>query len=396
MAMVLSIFLIALSAFLTVPILIFLVEILAAISQWGSAEDQSSDDNSTRVAVLVPAHNESAGIAETVAQIKSQLRPADRLLVIADNCSDDTAQVAARAGAEVTRRDDPTKIGKGYALDWGVRLLAADAPDVVMVVDADCRPSAGSVGRLAEACVRSGRPAQALDLLIAPADSAVNLRVAEFAWRVKNWMRPLGLKALGLPCQLMGTGMAFPWDVIRTANLASGHIVEDLKLGLELVLAGHPAAFCPAARVTSYFPSSEAAAVTQRTRWEHGHIQLIVALAPRFLAAALTRCNVGLLALVLDLCVPPLSLLALLTVAAFLLAAIAALSGISPIPLVISAVSLVAFVTAVFLCWMRCGRDLLPPRAIAAIAPYVFGKIRIYGSLLVRKRVSQWVRTDRN
>ena len=53
---------------------------------------------------------------------------------------------------------------------------------------------------------------QILDLMTAPEDSPINYRVAEFAWRVNNWVRPLGLAALGLPCQLMGTGMAFPWD----------------------------------------------------------------------------------------------------------------------------------------------------------------------------------------
>jgi hypothetical protein len=73
-----------------------------------------------------------------------------------------------------------------------------------------------------------GRPVQALYLMMAPADSQINYKVAEFAWRVKNWLRPLGLRALGLPCQLMGTGMAFPWEVIRRADLASASLVEDL------------------------------------------------------------------------------------------------------------------------------------------------------------------------
>ena len=78
---------------------------------------------------------------------------------------------------------------------------------------------------------------QALDLMKAPDQSVINFQVAEFAWRVKNWVRPLGLSALGLPCQLMGTGMAFPWNVVRSAKLASGQVVEDLNLGLELAMA---------------------------------------------------------------------------------------------------------------------------------------------------------------
>ena len=100
--------------------------------------------------------------------------------------------------------------------------------------------------------------------MTAPDQSTINYQMAEFAWRVKNWVRPLGLSALGLPCQLMGTGMAFPWAVIRSAKLASGQIVEDLNLGLDLAMAGSPPIFCPSAQVTSRFPISAAAAERQR------------------------------------------------------------------------------------------------------------------------------------
>ena len=114
------------------------------------------------------------------------------------------------------------------------------------------------------ACESTRRPVQALYLMTAPPGSAINHQVAEFAWRLKNHVRPLGLKALGLPCQLMGTGMAFPWGVIRSAELASGFIVEDLKLGLELAAGGHPPAFS-SAMVTSTFPSSAEGRTTNAT-----------------------------------------------------------------------------------------------------------------------------------
>ena len=126
------------------------------------------------------------------------------------------------------------------------------------------------------------------------------------AGRVKNWVRPLGLMALKLPCQLMGTGMAFPWDVVRSADLASGRIVEDLKLGLDLALSGSPPLFCPSAVVTSEFSVSVKGADAQRERWEYGHINLILTLAPRLLYLAILRGNLGLLALTLDMAVPPL------------------------------------------------------------------------------------------
>jgi glycosyltransferase involved in cell wall biosynthesis len=94
--------------------------------------------------------------------LKKQLKSTDRLIVVADNCSDDTAAVAVEAGAEVLRRDDPSKVGKGYALDWAIRYLRNNPPEVVIFVDADCRVADHTVDELAAACIRTSRPAQGL------------------------------------------------------------------------------------------------------------------------------------------------------------------------------------------------------------------------------------------
>ena len=300
-----------------------------------------------RVAVLVPAHNESMGIASTLEDIKGQLRDGDDLLVVADNCTDDTAAVARTSGADVLERNDPERIGKGYALDWGLRHLEGNPPEIVVMIDADCRLAEGAIDQLASNCSTTGRPVQALYLMKSPDGSQINHQIAEFAWRVKNWVRPLGLRALNLPCQLMGTGMAFPWRVIRGANLATGWIVEDLKLGLDLAAAGHQPLFCPSARVTSQFASSARGTEIQRSRWEHGHIQTMVKHAPRLAWAAITRGSFSLLALTLDLTVPPLSLLALLLMLMFLVTGIAALLGMAFPALIVSAACLVGCTIAI-------------------------------------------------
>ena len=206
------------------------------------------------IVVLVPAHNESRGLLPTLSDVTSQLRPGDRLLVVADNCSDDTAEVAEAAGAEVVKRSNLENVGKGYALDFGLRHLQDNLPQVVVVIDADCRLDADAIDQLATICTSTGRPVQARYVMNAPDGSGIGRRVAEFAWRVKNSLRPLGLAALGLPCQLMGSGMAFPRDVICSAKLATGHLAEDLHLGLQLASAGHPPFFCPTATVRSEFP----------------------------------------------------------------------------------------------------------------------------------------------
>lgn len=388
--------LVALAGLLAIPVAMFCLEIGAAIAlPRRERPARAGNEARRRIAVLVPAHNESTGLRPTIDDIRAQLHAGDRLLVVADNCSDDTAAVAAAAGAEVIERHDPVRVGKGYALDWGLRHLATDPPDIVIIVDADCRLAEHAIDRLAMACAETRRPVQALYLMNAPDRSTINYQVAEFAWRVKNWVRPLGLGALGLPCQLMGTGMAFPWDVIRSADLASGEIVEDLKLGLDLAVAGGPPVFCPSAVVTSSFPVSIEGATRQRQRWEHGHIAIILSVAPRLIRSAVARGNPGLLALALDVAIPPLIVLGLLSTGVLAVAGLAALLGFPSGALTVSAASFCAFMLAVVLAWLTHGRDVLPPRALLSIGPYVFGKLHLYRRLLSDGFVSHWIRTDR-
>ena len=338
----------------------------------------------------------SGAILPTLGDIRPQLTPGDRLVVVADNCDDDTAAVAIASGAEVVERHDLERIGKGYALDFGLRHIEKDPPDIVVMVDADCRLAQGAVDHLASACALMERPVQALYVMTAPEGAVVSQQVAEFAWRVKNWLRPLGLAALGQPCQLMGTGMAFPWNVIHSVDLAGGSIVEDLKLGLDLTLAGHAPLFCPSAVVSSRFAGSAQGAKIQRQRWEQGHIGLIMRRVPQSIWTALTKRNAGLFALALDLMVPPLSLLSMLVIAMLMIAGVAALFGLASTALIVSFANFLAFFFAVSIAWARFGRDVLPPGAILSIPSYVLGKLGMYRQALFGRMTERWIRTDRS
>jgi cellulose synthase/poly-beta-1,6-N-acetylglucosamine synthase-like glycosyltransferase len=391
-----SILLTTLAIVLAIPAAVFLAEVAAAAAQpQRDSLALPKTEPRARVAALVPAHNESIGLLPTLSDIKTQMLESDRVLVIADNCTDDTAVVAVTAGVEVIDRNDLGRKGKGFALAAGLHHLKADPPDVVIMIDADCRLAEGVIDRLALACTEMGRPVQAQYLMIAPIDSLTNTRVAEFAWRVKNMVRPLGLRALGLPCQLTGTGMAFPWDIISAADLANGSIVEDLKLGLDLALAGSPPVFFPSASVSSDFPVSILGIETQRQRWEGGHIGLIFTAVPRLIFAALARANLSLLSLALDVAVPPLSLLGLLTTTMLIVTGFATFLGVSSMAMLVSTFSLAAFAGGVFISWFMYGRDILPPRAFLSLVPYSFGKVPLYFRMLSGKSSRQWIRTDR-
>lgn len=374
------------------PVVLLLVQVLAALPPRRVAPVAAAAR--PRLAVLVPAHNESAGILATLHSMRPQMQSGDRIVVVADNCADDTAQMALSGGAEVVERHDTQRRGKGYALDFGVSHLAGDPPEVVIIVDADCLVEAGALERIARNCSALGRPVQALYLMSTPPGAGPMAPIAEFAWVVKNQVRPLGYYRLGQPCQLMGTGMAFPWDVLRLVPLASGHIVEDLKLGMELAAAGFAPVFCPDALVTSVFPQSKEGTKSQRTRWEHGHLGMIVGDAPRYLARAAQSANLRLLALVLDLCVPPLALLTLAVLASCAMGLAYYLLSGEPRVLQLALTGLFCLAVAVLLAWARFGRQVLSFGQLAYAPLYAMAKLPVYLKFLVSRQVD-WIRSKR-
>jgi cellulose synthase/poly-beta-1,6-N-acetylglucosamine synthase-like glycosyltransferase len=349
-----------------------------------------------RVAILMPAHNEAMGIATGVKAALAELGADDRLIVIADNCTDETATIARELGAEVIERCDTSRRGKGFALDFGLRQLATDPPDVLLVVDADCVLSPGSLAELAQRCSDSGKPQQALDLMEQPEEvTDLKARVSEFAWRVKNQVRPLGSRRLGLPCQLMGTGMAFPWTCLERVSLATSSIVEDMKLGVELALQGNPVQFCPEARVTSKFPLAGEDASAQRRRWEHGHLGIIIEAVPSMLREALRRRDLTILGLSIDLAIPPLALFVLSQGLWFLIMALYAALADAWAPLAVSALSLSCFGLALIGAWHRWARDLVSPGELLRLPLYALVKIPMYIAFWTRRQKA-WVRARRD
>jgi len=387
--------LLILAGVVAVPAFVLLMQVAVAVFTRPAPPQAPSDAAGPSVAILMPAHNEAAGITTAIASVLPQLRPGDRLLVVADNCSDDTAGVARAAGAEVAERHEPLRRGKGYALDFGVRALESRPPAIVVVMDADCIIEEGSLERLVRRCGSSGRPVQALYLMRSPAEAGLKSRISEFAWVVKNHVRPTAFLRLGLPCQLMGTGMAFPWSIIGKAPLASGHLVEDMQLGIDLAVAGVPPLFCADACVTSVFPSSDVGAVAQRTRWEHGHLSVIASGAPRLLAGAVTRRRLDLAAMALDLCVPPLASLALSTSAICALAALLYLLTGKIAPLLVALAAAVAMGLAIGLAWRSFGRGILSLADLLAAPGYALAKLPIYARVLTRRQ-QEWIRARRD
>jgi cellulose synthase/poly-beta-1,6-N-acetylglucosamine synthase-like glycosyltransferase len=383
-----------LSAALCVPVGMFCLEVLLALWPRRRTSYAALGDDG-RVAVLIPAHNEEAVIRATLRTLMPTVPAGSRVVVVADNCSDATAAIARECGAEVVERHDAARRGKGFALDFGIRHLNVEPPDAIVFLDADCRVSEDTVRRLAAAAIATQCPVQGLNLCDPDPRGGVLQMASGLAFRFKNLVRTLGLVRLARLNHLTGTGMALPWSLVAQTKLADGNVVEDMQLGIDMTLAGKPPMFLPEARVDSPLPQQRAAARTQRTRWEHGHLKTLLAQSPRLAGLAIKHRRLDLFWLALDLAVPPLSLLVMTLGTAIAVATVAWLLGASPIPLAMLLAAAIVLAAAVLAGWAAYCREQVPMRALLAIPFYVAMKLPIYLAFFVNRQ-QQWVRTERD
>jgi cellulose synthase/poly-beta-1,6-N-acetylglucosamine synthase-like glycosyltransferase len=183
--------------------------------------------------------------------------------------------------------------------------------------------------------------------------------------------------------------------VLAQAPPTGGHLVEDMVLGVELARRGYPPLLCPSARVLSDLPRHSESALAQRERWEHGHLATLLERAPRLVLEGVRTRRGDLIALGLDLLVPPLALLVLAQGAVLAASAVAAAAGGALLPLVVALVSLGCVGAAVLVAWWSFGRRLLPWRRLAEVPAYVLWKVPLYASFLVGRRARTWRRTRR-
>jgi cellulose synthase/poly-beta-1,6-N-acetylglucosamine synthase-like glycosyltransferase len=394
MLIVAEILFLVLLAILAIPVFTFCLQILVAVLP--GYRNQKVEAQSASVALLIPAHNESAGISETLASIRKAATPNTRIVVIADNCTDNTAEIARDLGAEVIERAHDTLRGKGYALDFGIQYLRNNPPEVMIVFDADCLVYPDTINALVQAVVNGKRSVQALYLIQAKPNSPVKTKLAEFAYVVKSWTRPLGFHRLGMPMQLMGSGMAFPWEHVKSANLAKGYIVEDMKLGIDLTVQHLAPKFCPEAYVTSEFPMNDEGAASQRKRWEHGHIGMIVQEGLPLLFKGVRTGNVEMIAMALDLCVPPVALLFLLSgFFAIVSAGLIFVTG-AYLPWGYGVIQFLLLAMFVMISWFKHGRKILPFFELLTYAPvYALSKIQLYAKFFVNRQI-EWVKSKRD
>ncbi|MBK5305568.1 MAG: glycosyltransferase [Frankiaceae bacterium] len=231
-----------------------------------------------RLTVLVPAHDEERGLAATLHSLARCTAPPDGLhvIVVADNCSDTTAEVARRCGVEVWERTSPLR-GKGYALRWAMdRLLAeAESPSAVAIVDADTVVDADFLLVAANRLAQGARAVQGVYRAARPHEAALLTRLTDAAAACQSVLRPRGRARLGGAAKLQGNGMVFATDVLRAVPWDAYGVAEDVGYWIRLLRAGIHPVHEPRCGVESAMPTDVTAARVQRARWETGRVEVV-------------------------------------------------------------------------------------------------------------------------
>jgi cellulose synthase/poly-beta-1,6-N-acetylglucosamine synthase-like glycosyltransferase len=286
-----------------------------------------------RFDLIVPAHNEMAIIERTILSLRNVLWPSDlfRVIVVADNCTDDTARISRAAGADVLVRNDATQRGKGYALRFAFATSAAKGwADAVVVVDADAEVSSNLLEAFA-ARLESGVEAVQAHYGVRNPMASWRTRLITIAKGSFHIVRSRARERLGLSCGLRGNGWCVTHKLLTQVAYQAFSLTEDVEYGIAIGLAGYRIGYADEAHANADMVSGEDIARKQRQRWEDGRFQLIRSQTLPLLAAAVKRRSWLCLDLGLDLLVLPLSYIAMGVFAFFAIACAAYWLNLAPL-----------------------------------------------------------------
>lgn len=373
--------------------------LLARLSERRTEPDRKKADS--RFSILIPAHNEEVVIAGCLDSLLHFDYPVQlsRVFVIADNCTDATAQIAASAGAVVLERQDEEKRGKGYALDWALRqVLPGDEgwTDAVIVFDADTRADPQFLRYMDEKLRRGGQVMQGQYNLLNPFD---NWRTGLLysALLLHNRLRPLARQALGWTTLLKGNGMCFSRRVIERFGWNAYGLAEDIEYTTTLLDAGIRVESVPRAALYTQAAQTTRQADSQRMRWEGGRFALARRDGLRLLRSAARHRSFARLDWAMDLLTPPVGIL--VGVPVIMLALDIPLALLLGAPLGFAARAWLAVLAGAFI-YVLGGLLISGAQAKAYLyllcTPlFLFWKLKVYATMLLGRGPRGWVRTER-
>ncbi len=352
------------------------------------------DADLPRFALLIPAHDEELVMSGLLESATALDYPADRraTVVVADNCTDETAALARMGGAEVYERTSAGQRAKGYALRWLLEQLDAEGRrfDAYVIVDADSRLAPDFLRQMAAALEAGAQVIQAQYRVLNDGDAwTAGLRAVAFA--LFNHLRPLGRSAFGWSAGLKGNGMCFRREVFERVGWDAYALAEDAEYHLRLLDAGIHVVYAPAALVAAEMPTTLHQARSQQARWERGRQELARTHLGRLVRGFLRTGDIARLDTAMELLLPPLSLM----VGAVTLTLALAMS-LRWAPGIWLALALtLALALHVFIGASLARLSLRAYLALLRAPLYIAWKCWVYLAALATRGDGPWVRTER-
>jgi cellulose synthase/poly-beta-1,6-N-acetylglucosamine synthase-like glycosyltransferase len=377
--------------------------LLAAVTVFGTIEllfltvgallykpRQAHHEAGLHLAVVIPAHNESDNIAQTIKSLLECDAPHGQyqIYVIADNCTDDTAEKARQAGAEVLERQNEALRGKGYALDFAFKYLLEHTDiDALMVVDADTVVESNFI-QVCEQMFMQGADGVQCRYTVNNPQASRRTRLLNVALLAFNVLRPRGRAFWNLSVGISGNGFGLSRKTLENVPYTASSIVEDLEYHIVLVKRYLKIQFIDNTTVRADMPVAQKGTNTQRARWEGGRLRMMREHIPSLYQAAVSG-HKRLIEPLLDLLLLPLAihvlLLSLLLLIPFLPTQIYALLALC-----------IVFGHVFAALWIGHGTrdDVL----VLLTAPfYILWKLTVLPlTLKTATKNATWIRTDRD
>jgi len=381
---------------LALPAALACVYLLVQTAMSGPLPLPPRSSRQLRFDIIVPAHNEAAVIARTIANLRRLDWPSDRyrIVVVADNCSDDTAAIARAAGASVLERRDLTLRGKGYALLFAFERCLAEAwSDAAAVVDADAEVSANLLEAFASR-IEQGASAVQVHYGVMNPWGSWRTRLLTIAMAAYHVVRSRARERQHVSCGIRGNGWCVTQQLLKETRYGAFSLAEDIEYGIALGLAGYRVHYAGEADASQEMTADPQIARKQRQRWEHGRFQLIRSRTLPLLSAAIRRRSAVCLDLALDLLVLPVTYVALNVCALLVAALLASWWNAQFIPwLWLSLGCTAVLVIYVLRGWSLSGTGLRGLLDLIAAPVFVMWKVIL---MLNRHQAGEWVRTERN
>jgi cellulose synthase/poly-beta-1,6-N-acetylglucosamine synthase-like glycosyltransferase len=383
---------------------LYIVSLALLGARWRSRHPaQVAGDSATTFLILIPAHNEEEGIQSTIQSALGLDYPSSqfRVVVIADNCDDNTVIVTEKSGATVWIRRDLENRGKGQALAWALDRAASEIFDMLLVVDADTKVDANflrvidyefqSIPQSEKGVVFQGR----YEFAAAQENAGWFESFTLASKDAENSFVYFPRSRLGLMNLLQGNGFCVSRSALQCVPFAASSVVEDAEYAVTLALAGLRVRYVEEARVVSRTTRTIGDAAPQRLRWATGIFQLIGRSVPKLLVEALRRRQWRLAEGAIMMLLTSRLVVVYLTVVAFVCALLSLGSVYTRVTVVLLVATCLLQTLYLFLMFRKAGREAMPISSILFM-PVYFALICLAqaGALLGFKR-KQWSRTVR-